>query len=62
MYIYINNINDLHRMIAFIDTAPAVLPATQCVVQYGFESGRELLVPIKAHGNCEGLRKLPRTF
>ena len=37
--------SDLHRMIAFVDTAP---PATQYVVQYWFESGREHLVPIKA--------------
>lgn len=39
---------DLHRMIAFVAIAPAALPATQCVVQYWFESGREHLVPIKA--------------
>ena len=44
---------DLHRMIGFIDTAPAVLPATQCFVQYWFESSREHIVPIKAHGNSK---------
>lgn len=42
---------ELHRMIAFVDNAPAYLPTTRCVVQYWFESEREHLVPIKAHGN-----------